>query len=59
MKAINIVLVSNTVLGLECGSVSKLTSIDATLKKNADEVPKTTNTSIVGLLCLRDLYAEM
>ena len=59
MKVMSIVLVSNTVAGLECGGVTIDTSMAVTLKKNAADVPKTTRTSMVGEPWLSDLYAEM
>jgi hypothetical protein len=59
MKVMSIVLVSNRVVGFVCCELSRDTSMDATLKKKAAEVPKTTRTSIVGEPWLSDLYAEM
>ena len=42
------VLVSNRVVGFEWGGMKNETSIEAQLKKKAADVPKTTNTSMVG-----------
>ena len=55
LKVMSIVLVSNTVLGRECGGVKSDTNIVAMLKKNAADVPRTTSTSMVGDPWERDL----
>ena len=55
MKVMSIVLVSNTVLGREWGGNRIDTTIAATLKKNAAEVPRVTSTSMVGAACFKDL----
>jgi hypothetical protein len=59
MKVMSILLVSKIVLGRVWGGARIETTIAATLKKNAAEVPRTTRTSIVGEPCFMDLYAEI